>query len=102
VNYYQFAKTEIAAQEREKQKSDVARNRHEFRLQRLEREKLERAARHDQKKAALTTMQSTKASENVPSSDSSAESDPKQAVVERAKIKNTTATESTSRQDIPQ
>lgn len=55
VDYYRFAKTEIAAQEREKQKADVARGRHEFRLQRLEREKLERAARHEQKKAALTT-----------------------------------------------
>lgn len=54
VDYYRFAKTEIAAQEREKHKANVARERHEFRLQRLEREKQERAAKHEQKKAALT------------------------------------------------
>ena len=53
VQYYRYAKTEIAHQEREKRKADVARQRHEFRLQRLDREKAERAARHEQKKAAL-------------------------------------------------
>lgn len=45
--------TATAAQGREKQKANVARTRHEFRLQRLGREKLERAARYEQKKAAL-------------------------------------------------
>ncbi|MEW6352896.1 MAG: electron transport complex subunit RsxC [Pseudomonadota bacterium] len=54
VDYYRFAKTEIAAQEQEKRKADVARRRHEFRLQRLEREKQERAARQEQKKAAAS------------------------------------------------
>ncbi|HFD79343.1 MAG TPA: electron transport complex subunit RsxC [Gammaproteobacteria bacterium] len=39
VQYYRFAKTEIWAQERERRKADLARQRHEFRLQRLEREK---------------------------------------------------------------
>jgi len=53
VQYYRFAKTEIWAQEREKEKSDLARQRHEFRQFRLEREKAERAARHKQKAAAL-------------------------------------------------
>ncbi len=57
VQYYRYAKTEIANQEREKRKADVARQRHEFRVQRLEREKVERAARHEQKKAALANLQ---------------------------------------------
>lgn len=53
VDYYRFAKTEIWAQEREKKVSDLARERHEFREFRLQREKDERAARHAQKKKAV-------------------------------------------------
>ncbi len=39
VQYYRFAKTEIWDQERQRHKADLARQRHEFRLERLEREK---------------------------------------------------------------
>jgi len=39
VQYYRFAKTEIWDLERQRQKADLARQRHEFRLERLEREK---------------------------------------------------------------
>jgi electron transport complex protein RnfC len=39
VQYYRFAKTEIWDLERQRQKADQARQRHEFRLERLEREK---------------------------------------------------------------
>lgn len=53
VHYYRYAKTEIWAQEREKQQADIARQRHEFREQRLQREKQERAERHKKKRAAL-------------------------------------------------
>ncbi|MDH5190258.1 MAG: electron transport complex subunit RsxC [Gammaproteobacteria bacterium] len=53
VQYYRFAKTEIWVQEQDKQKSDIARERHEFRQLRLEREKRERAERHKQKQEAL-------------------------------------------------
>ncbi|MBI3773593.1 MAG: electron transport complex subunit RsxC [Gammaproteobacteria bacterium] len=52
VHYYRFAKTEIWAQEREKEKANLARQRHEARLARIEREKQEREARAAQKKAA--------------------------------------------------
>jgi electron transport complex protein RnfC len=52
VHYYRYAKTEIWAQEREKEKADLARQRHEARLARIEREKLERETRAAQKKAA--------------------------------------------------
>ena len=40
-------------QEREKQLSDLSRQRHEFRLARLERDKQERAARHKKKRAKV-------------------------------------------------
>lgn len=53
VQYYRFAKTEIWQQERDKQKSDAARQRHEFRLERLEREKQEKKERHARKAEAL-------------------------------------------------
>lgn len=53
VQYYRYAKSEIWDQEREKAKSDQARARFEFRKQRLEREKAQKEARHQQKKAAL-------------------------------------------------
>lgn len=52
VHYYRYAKTELWAQEREKEKADLARQRHEARLARVEREKQEREARAAQKKAA--------------------------------------------------
>jgi electron transport complex protein RnfC len=55
VHYYRFAKTEIWAQEKDKEKADIARRRHEFRLERIEREKTERAEKLARKKAALDT-----------------------------------------------
>ena len=45
VDYYRFAKSEIWAREKEKHAADIARERHEFRLFRQEREKKEKAAR---------------------------------------------------------
>ena len=52
VDYYRFAKTEIWAREREKEAADTARQRYEFRLQRDEREKEEKAAKLAAKAAA--------------------------------------------------
>ena len=45
VQYYRYAKNEIWAQEKEKQKAELARQRHQARLERLEREKQERDAK---------------------------------------------------------
>lgn len=56
VHYYRFAKTEIWSQELEKEKADVARRRHEFRLERIEREKNEKAERHKKKRDELTEV----------------------------------------------
>ncbi|HEB87351.1 MAG TPA: electron transport complex subunit RsxC [Gammaproteobacteria bacterium] len=53
VNYYRFAKTEIWAQEEEKKKADLARQRHEFRQYRLERGKKENEERRQRKKELL-------------------------------------------------
>jgi electron transport complex protein RnfC len=55
VQYYRYAKTEIWTQERDRQKADVARQRHEFRQERLEREQREKAERLAKKKAALAS-----------------------------------------------
>ena len=53
VHYYRYAKTEIWAQERERDKSDLARHRHEARQARLDRLERERKARLRKKKEAL-------------------------------------------------
>jgi electron transport complex protein RnfC len=53
VQYYRFAKTAIWAQEREKDLSDLARQRHEFRLLRQDRDKQERADRMRKKRETL-------------------------------------------------
>ncbi len=51
VQYYRYAKSEIIAQDRAKEAADMARERNEARLKRIEREKLERAQKHAQKAA---------------------------------------------------
>lgn len=53
VHYYRHAKGEIWKQEQEKERSDLARKRHEFRLERIDREKRERAERHSKKREEL-------------------------------------------------
>lgn len=54
VQYYRFAKSEIHAREKEKQAADIARERHEFHLYRIEREKQEKAEKlAAREKAAL-------------------------------------------------
>ena len=53
VQYYRHAKTAVAAAEREHEKSAVARQRHEFRQQRIERAEREKVERLAKKKAAL-------------------------------------------------
>ncbi|MCB1922550.1 MAG: electron transport complex subunit RsxC [Gammaproteobacteria bacterium] len=71
VHYYRFAKTEIWAQERERDKSDLARRRHEARVARIERLEAERKARLRQKKDALEK-------------NSAADADPKKAAIAAA------------------
>jgi len=54
VQYYRHAKTTIWEQEKQKQKADIARMRHEARLVRLERIKQEREEKLARKKQALS------------------------------------------------
>ena len=84
VNYYRYAKDEIRAQRANKKAADQARERHEFRLERqerLKREKAEKLAKH-------------KANVQQQSADTPAD-DPKkaaiQAALERAKAKKAAA-----------
>ena len=59
VQFYRYAKTEVWAQEREKKASDIARQRHEFRLHRIERKKAENEARKKKKRELLKKAQGT-------------------------------------------
>jgi electron transport complex protein RnfC len=73
VHYYRFAKTEIWTQEHEREKSDLARRRHEARQARLERLEQERKAKLRQKKEALEQKTSAAGA-----------ADPKKAAIEAA------------------
>jgi len=53
VQYYRFAKNEIWQREREAQAADLARERHEYRLLRIERDKQEKAERLAQKEKTV-------------------------------------------------
>jgi len=52
VQYYRYAKSEIIAADRAKEAANIARERNDFRLARIEREKLERAAKHAERAQA--------------------------------------------------
>jgi len=90
VQYYRFAKSEIWAREKEKNAADLARERHEFRQHRLDREKQERAEKLALKAAAKTAPAAVAGSaETVSSADSEAAAKKAviQAALERAKAK---------------
>lgn len=55
VQYYRYAKSEIIAADKAKEAADLARERNEFRLARIEREKLERAQKHAERAASSKT-----------------------------------------------
>lgn len=79
VQYYRFAKTEIWALERDKQKSDIARQRHEFREFRMERKKKEDEERKLRKKAMLKKTHDQNQGQNNEN-----KTDPKKAAIEAA------------------
>ena len=82
VQYYRFAKSEIWAREKEKNAADLARERHEFRVHRQEREKQERA----EKLAKKTTPVKSEAGGDAAADAKKAAI---QAAIERAKAKKT-------------
>ncbi|MEN8718855.1 MAG: electron transport complex subunit RsxC, partial [Oceanococcaceae bacterium] len=57
VHYYRFAKTEIRIAEEERRKADLARQRHEFRQERLERDKREKEEARRRKREELAQRQ---------------------------------------------
>ena len=77
VQYYRFAKTEIWAQEKDREKSDIARQRHEFREARIAREKAEREEKLRQKKEMLAKKKAAEEGKADPA-------DPKKAAIEAA------------------
>ncbi len=83
VQYYRFAKTEIWNQERERIKSDHARARHDFRSERLEREKKEREEKLRKKKEMLEKKKQAEA-KKAAEEGASSEVDPKKAAIEAA------------------
>lgn len=94
VQYYRFAKAEIWKREQETQKADTARQRHEFKQFRVEREKAEKAEKHRQKKAALEAKTNAK-KDDTKDGVKDDKSDPKKAAIlaamERAKAKKAEA-----------
>jgi electron transport complex protein RnfC len=80
VDYYRYAKSEIWARERDKRASDQARERHEFRQFRLEREKQEKA----EKLAAKAAAKRAELAAETPASAAPAEGDAKKALIAAA------------------
>lgn len=86
VHYFRYAKTEIWAQQKEKEAADIARKRHEFREARLAREKREKQERHKKKRAALDAKKGTSQSDSANAA-SNAKKAAIQAAIDRAKAK---------------
>jgi len=82
VDYYRYAKSEIWAREKEKRAADLARERHEFRQFRLEREKKEKA----EKLAAKTQAARAQAAPAPEQSVESAAAAPSEADAKKALI----------------
>ncbi|MEK9771002.1 MAG: electron transport complex subunit RsxC [Nitrosomonadales bacterium] len=60
VSYYRYAKSEIRSEEISGERADIARDRNEFRLFRLDREKTERAERNAQRRAQIPDAEKKK------------------------------------------
>ena len=65
VQYYRYAKSEIIATDKAKEAADLARERNDFRIERIERDKLERAQKHADR-AALQKQEADKKSQEPP------------------------------------
>ena len=89
VQYYRYAKTEIWSQEREKKKSDLARQRHDFRQERQAKEKAEREERMRKKKAALQKNKKSGGADDAKKAAIKAAMERAKAKREQAKPQNT-------------
>ncbi len=61
VQYYRYAKSEVITADKAKEAADLARERNEFRLARIEREKAERAQKHAERAQAAKAKKSAEA-----------------------------------------
>jgi electron transport complex protein RnfC len=86
VQFYRFAKSEIQVQEKERKASELARERHEFRELRLEREKQEKAAKHAAKAAQVAAKPAEEGGDEAAAA-AAAKKATIQAAIERAKAK---------------
>lgn len=86
VQYYRYAKSEIIALDKAKQAADIARERNEFRLHRIEREKQERAQKHAQKAvgAKVDGAKAESAADHVVADSAPKAGDAKKAVIAAA------------------
>ena len=93
VQYYRYAKSEIIAADKAKEAADLARERNEARLARIEREKLERAQKHAERaqgaKAEASNEQAAPTSTETPDAD--AKKAAIAAAIARAKAQKQTA-----------
>ena len=93
VQYYRYAKSEIIAADKAKEAADLARERNEARLARIEREKLERAQKHAERaqgaKAEAASEQATPEPTVAPDAD--AKKAAIAAAIARAKAQKLTA-----------
>tara|TARA_B110000008_G_scaffold77569_1_gene79086 strand:- start:90 stop:626 length:537 start_codon:yes stop_codon:yes gene_type:complete len=60
VQFYRYAKSEIIAESIIKEEADIARERNDFRILRLERDKKERAQRNAERRAQNTSLEKSK------------------------------------------
>jgi len=96
VQFYRFAKNEIWTQESDKEKSDHARERHEYRQYRLERKKAEDAERKAKKRALLNKKQ------GIDTSADDAKKSAIEAALQRVKEKQTAVPKNTSNLTVEQ
>lgn len=82
VQYYRYAKSEIIALDKAQEAADLARERNDFRLARIEREKLERAQKHAERASATKNN----APQPAPAETEKAPSNPDAAEAKKAAI----------------
>ncbi len=84
VQYFRFAKSEIWAREKEKTAADIARERHEFRIERTERDKREKAERLAEKERAAAAGKGAAPVSEPPVPAAAPPSDAAQALIQAA------------------
>ncbi len=88
VQYYRYAKSEIHERERDKRAADLARERHDNRQLRIERDKQEKAEKLAQREAAIKTAMQTAATLPTPDDTEQLRIN---AAIERAKAQSVAA-----------